>query len=89
VTGLPESFKVTHTFHPRYGEEFELVQYRRSWGQRGRVEGRDRTGERVSFPLAWTDAAEQDLFVVVARGRSYFRVDDLLRLADLLADLER
>ena len=40
-----------------------------------------------SFPAGWTDAAPIDPFVVVAGGRSPFRVQDLLALAGLLERL--
>jgi hypothetical protein len=41
-------------------------------------------GTLTSVPTAWTDIAEPDVFVVVAAGRSPFRVDDLLVLAELV-----
>jgi uncharacterized protein DUF5372 len=40
-----------------------------------------------SLPRAWTDAADLDPFVVLAAGRSPFRVEDLVALADLVAEL--
>lgn len=47
----------------------------------------DEDGIVRSLPAAWTDAVEPDPFVVVAAGRSPFRVDDLLALAGLLDGL--
>ena len=45
-------------------------------------------GGRVNWvPLSWTDLVEPDPFVVVAAGRTPFRIGDLLELADLVADL--
>jgi len=42
-------------------------------------------GERlITVPLAWMDAAEPDPFYLVSAGRSYFRIEDLVLLADLL-----
>jgi Family of unknown function (DUF5372) len=41
-------------------------------------------GTLTSVPTAWTDAAEPDVFVTVAAGRSLFRVEDLLALAELI-----
>jgi Family of unknown function (DUF5372) len=87
VSQLRERFRITHPFHPRRGEEFELIRYHRSWGQDESVEGRGAAGERINFPLSWTDAGAEDPFFAVANGRSYFRVDDLLRLATLLEQL--
>jgi len=40
------------------------------------------------LPASWTDAVAPDPFVVVADGRSPVRIDDMLRLALLLQELE-
>jgi hypothetical protein len=37
-----------------------------------------------SLPAAWTDVVSEDPFVVMAAGRSPFRVEDLLRLAEVV-----
>jgi len=37
--------------------------------------------------VGWTDAAEPDVFVIMAEGRSPFRVDDLVELARLVEQL--
>ena len=47
----------------------------------------DEDGVQHSLPVGWTDAAEADVFVVMAEGRSPFRVDDLLELARLIEQL--
>jgi hypothetical protein len=44
---------------------------------------RDPDGRKVQVPVAWTDAARSDPFLVIAGGRCYFRVEDLLRLSEL------
>jgi hypothetical protein len=36
----------------------------------------------------WTDVVGEDLFTMVATGRSALRVDDLLRLVELVGRLE-
>lgn len=79
---------MTHPFHPRSGETFSLVGYRRSWGRES-VDGLDPEGKLFSVPLSWTDAAEDDPFRALSRGRSYGRVRELLRLAELLDDVQR
>jgi hypothetical protein len=73
---------VTHPFHPLFGRQFAFVARRRNWGE-DRVYFHDERDELVSLPTGWTDAAEVDPFVVMAAGRSPFRVADLLELADL------
>jgi hypothetical protein len=45
----------------------------------------DEDGTQRSLPVAWTDAAEPDVFVTVAAGRSALRVDDLVALVGLIA----
>jgi hypothetical protein len=47
----------------------------------------DELGVQHSLPVGWTDAAEPDVFVVMAEGRSPFRVDDLVELARLVEQL--
>ena len=45
---------------------------------------RDPDGYLLSLPARWTSVEEEDPFVVVAAGRSRFRVVDLIDLADLV-----
>jgi len=53
---------------------------RQLWG-RDRVSYLGPEGRIRSVPLEWTDLMPSDPFVVVAEGRAYFRVVDLLALA--------
>ena len=41
-------------------------------------------GVLAHIPVGWTSIAVEDPFVEVAAGRSAFRVEDLLALADML-----
>ena len=75
---------MTHPFHPWYGREYEFVALRNNWGE-DRVCFHDEQGELKSLPVAWTDAAGLDPFVVIAAGRCPFRVDDLLALASMIS----
>ena len=77
---------MTHRFHPLFGREFEFVVHRRNWGE-DRVYFYDERGEVRSLPAAWTNVVAEDPFVVMAAGRSPFRVEDLLALAELLGGL--
>lgn len=63
------------------------MSYRRSWGEH-RVYFYDREGNLRLLPASWTDAEPPDPFVAVAAGRCPFRIDDLLRLVDLLRGLK-
>ena len=44
-------------------------------------------GTMQSLPTEWTDVAETDVFVALAAGRSAFRVEDLVALADVIDGL--
>jgi hypothetical protein len=44
-------------------------------------------GITQSVPRAWTDAADPDVFVTMAAGRSPFRVEDLLALAVVIDEI--
>jgi hypothetical protein len=57
-----------------------------NWGE-DRVFFLDDDGVHHSLPVGWTDAASPDVFVTVAAGRSLFRVEDLIALAGLVAQL--
>jgi hypothetical protein len=55
------------------------VTFRQNWGE-DRVWFHDNDGSLRSVPTSWTDAAPMNVFVMVAAGRSLFRVADLLEL---------
>lgn len=87
VDQLKRRITVTHPFHPKYGQEFELVDYHRSWGKEC-VKCYDHEGRLVTIPLQFTDAkGVKDPFLEASAGRSYFRVEDLLQLAELIKRL--
>ena len=88
VNQLKQRVTVTHPFHPKCGQELELVGYRRSWG-RECVDCYDAAQHLVTVPLQWTDATGvEDPFLAVSAGRSYFRVEDLVGLVELIKGLE-
>ena len=79
---------MSHPFHPLRGQEFDLLDYRSAWGE-DRVYYYDAEGRLQRLPARWTDAVPPELIVTLGEGRSPFRADDLLRLADLIRQLER
>jgi len=79
-----QSFRVTHVFHPLYGQEFTVVDSRSAWGE-DRVYFRDATGWLRHLPTAWTSAAPRDPVVEMSAGRSHFRMEDLVQLTVLIA----
>ena len=82
----PVTVRVTHPFHPRFGQELEFVKRLMTW-RVDRVFFFDEAGALGSLPAEWTDLAPPDVFVVVADGRVPFRTSALLELADSLAVL--
>jgi hypothetical protein len=78
---------IIHPFHPLTGSEFELVDYRHNRGE-DRVNFLDSAGRLSAIPASWTDLIAPDPFVAVSAGRSLFRLDDLLRLAELVASMQ-
>jgi hypothetical protein len=78
-----QTFQITHPFHPLYGKSYSLVTYRHTWGV-DRVYYHDEVGTLRSIPAGWTDVLGQDPFVMIAAGRSAFRVVDLLDLCRLV-----
>ena len=87
AAGTGETFRVTHPYHPLFGREYKLITYCHGWGSH-RVYFRDDAGRLRKIPACWTDVVADDPFVVVAAGRSAFRVADLLSLADLVEVLQ-
>ncbi len=65
-----------------------FVAVRQTWGE-DRVFFLDEEGVQRSLPRGWTDAADVDVFVARAAGRSALRVADLLELVELVDGLRR
>ena len=78
-------FQITHRFHPLFGREYDLIDYRHSWGE-DRVVYVDEQGDTRILPASWTSAAADDPFTVVSAERSYWRVADLLELAAVVRE---
>lgn len=80
-------FTVTHPFHPLTGQQFPLLCQRVAWGEPRVFFPDPATGRVRSLPLAWTNLAPPDPFVLLAAGRALFRLTDLRTLVRLLRDL--
>ena len=78
---------MTHPFHPLHGRELPLVTYTNAWGE-DRVYFNDDEGSMVALPASWTDVVGPDPTVVVSKGRAYFRLQDLIRLIELVEGLK-
>ncbi len=103
VDPLEEQFEEGHQLHPNRAvsanafaspilithgldREFELVAWHQSWGG-DRVYIHDDAGRLCSFPASFTSLGPPDPFVMTAAGRSYFRVEDLIQLSELVERL--
>jgi hypothetical protein len=79
--------RITHPFHPLFGQEIDFVERRIRRGD-DLLFYRDRHGYVTALPTRWTSVEAEDPFVVVAAGRSPFRVADLIDLAVLTTKLQ-
>lgn len=75
---------MVHPFHPLSGRELPLVDERRSkYGDRVWLRADD--GTLLTLPRHWTGLWSPDAFELASAGRSWFRPDDLARLAELVS----
>ncbi|MCP4948915.1 MAG: hypothetical protein GY923_15580, partial [Aestuariibacter sp.] len=51
-----QTFEVTHQFHPLFGQQFELLDHRQTWGE-DRIYFSDAQGQPKSLPAAWTSVS--------------------------------
>jgi len=84
----PEKFRITHSFHPLSGSEFEALACK-EYGAEQRVCFLDKKGRQCEIPLSWTDLAAEDAVTILASGKSWFRAADLFELARLVEGLRR
>lgn len=71
-----------------YGKEFRFIGYRRGWKEE-KVWFLLEDESTCSVPLAWSDLQLPDPYLVIGEGRAAFRVEDLLRLSELIAEVRR
>ena len=64
-----EYFRVRHPYHPLFGREFQIIDWRPNWTE-DRVYFRGADESLSSIPSHWTDLLPEDPFVVMAPGRS-------------------
>ncbi len=65
-----------------------MLDHRHNWGE-DRVTLADAEGRVFSLPACWTTVSPVDPVVAIAAGRLAFRLVDLSRLADLIAELSQ
>ena len=79
-------FTITHPFHPLCGQTFLLLSQRFAWGEERAFFSDPSTHLVRSLPLAWTDLALPDPFVVVAAGTAVLRFSDVQQLTQFLKE---
>jgi hypothetical protein len=84
LTEQTQIFKVTHPFHPLNGQEFTLIDQRKTWGE-DRVYFYDRAGALRHLPAGWTSVATAGAYETPSATRAHFRAVDLLQLVALIA----
>jgi len=77
-------FTITHPFHPLSGQTFLLLSQRVAWGEERVFFSDPHTHQVRSLPLAWTNLALPDPFLVVAAGKAVLRFSDLQQLTAFL-----
>jgi hypothetical protein len=65
------------------GREFAIITYRQNWGE-DRVYFHDDQGRLTSLPTQWTSLFSEDPLISLSNAESFFRVPDLLELAQLM-----
>jgi hypothetical protein len=85
ATQAKQFFTVVHPFHPWHGQQFELIDCRRRWGE-WRVYFLTPEGNTAYMPATWTDFGPKDPFVEQSQGRAIARVEDLLGLVKMASD---
>ena len=75
-----------HPYHPLFEHTLEVVAQSKEYGEE-RVYYRDQKGRMRFLPVRWTSLAAPDPFVLTAAGRAYFRLEDLIRLAEQMREL--
>ena len=86
ASGAALRFSVTHPYHPLFEHTLEVVAQSKEYGEE-RVYYRDQNGRMRFLPVRWTSLAAPDPFVLTAAGRAYFRLEDLIRLAEQRREL--
>jgi Family of unknown function (DUF5372) len=80
--------RVTHPFHPLSGQRLPLL-HRGHTGEERWVVLQRPDGSVLRVPTEWTDLRTPDGYGDVARGRSRFRLPDLLKLAESVRLIRR
>jgi hypothetical protein len=82
-----KKFVITNPLHPLHGKEFEAINYRPGSKISG-VFFHDSNGHSQLVPVEWTDIVPVDPYIIISGGRSLFRYEDLVSLAQLMKNID-
>ena len=87
-TASEQGFQIIHPFHPLQGRVPVCIgSKQRKGGERQFMILRP-DGSLCLVPASWTDFLPPDPYLMIGEGRSHFRVEDLIALADMLRGIE-
>jgi hypothetical protein len=81
------NFRITHPFHPLSGRSYVLITHKLNWGE-DRVSFKDEKGHYHSIPAYWTDVVLSDPYERPGDPDSYFRLNDLLEIRQIVQKLK-
>jgi hypothetical protein len=87
-TANEQHFRIIHPFHPLRGQALICVGSKQQRGGERQFIIRRPDGSLCLVPASWTDFLPPDPYLMIGEGRSHFRVEDLIALADLLRGIE-
>jgi len=82
-----QTFKITHPSHPLRDVELNLEHYTCCWSE-DRAFFYDKKGHLNSVPVGWTNLCPADIFIKISAGRSYFKVENLLQIVEIIRSLK-
>jgi len=83
-----QTIRITHPFHPLRNREYTLIVHKLNWGE-DRVSFKDEKGDYHCIPSAWTDINPLDPYERNGNDHSYFRIDDLLEVIEVIRKMEQ
>ncbi|MEE8378820.1 MAG: DUF5372 family protein, partial [Gammaproteobacteria bacterium] len=80
-------FRVTHPFHPLFGQEFSVL-FQRCIGGEDYLFFDYQAKRNANISARWTSLGSPNPYVVISDGRSLFCPKDLLELVQLTRDIK-
>ena len=87
-TASEQRFRIVHPFHPLRSRVPVCVGSRQRAGEERQFVISRPDGSLCLVPASWTDYLPPDPYLMIGKGRSHFRVEDLIALAEMLRGIE-